>query len=55
MPTNIKVAVYTRGHADQQGRNSAQQQMRVCRAAAVKAGWIVLANVSERKKQLPTP
>ena len=51
MPTNIKVAVYARGYADQQGHKSVQNQLRVCRAAAAKVGWIVLVNVSECKKR----
>jgi len=55
MPTSIKVAVYARGQADQQDRKSVQRQMRVCRAAAAKAGWIVLVNVSKCKKQSTTP
>lgn len=50
MPTNIKVAVYARGYPDQQTHKSVQKQLRVCRAAAVKAGGIVLVNVSECKK-----
>jgi hypothetical protein len=50
MPTNIKVAVYARGYPDQQTHKSVQKQLRVCRAAAAKAGWIVLVNVSECKK-----
>jgi hypothetical protein len=51
MPISIKVAVYARGYAEQQGHKSVHKQMRVCRAAAATAGWIVLVNVSECKKR----
>jgi len=48
------VAVYARGYAEQQGHKSVHKQMRVCRAAAATAGWIVLVNVSECKKRTTT-
>jgi hypothetical protein len=54
MPTKIKVALYASGRADQQGHMSVLRQMRICQAAAAKAGWIVPANVSECKKKTTT-
>jgi hypothetical protein len=54
MPTKIKAGVYVRC-PDHPGRTSVQQQILQCRVAEQSLGWVVVATVSDHKKQLPTP